>query len=505
MKIRRALSALLAVSVLAGSCITPLAVSADNDEPREILYGDFNQDEKIDVTDAVMIARFYVMDYDLVVTDQGKRQADVNQDGNIDDTDLIQVLEYIARKRTVLGYGEEKKVEYKAKNLMAGIEASVPASKNADEVFVDSQLKLTVDLLKGAAADEQSKDKDLLISPLSVSQAIAMATNGAKGETKTEMEKLLGDTLDIDALNQYYYDYTTKLTKADNAKLSLANSLWIKDDPDAIQVPESFLQTTRNYYGADAFMAPFDQTTVEDVNNWVNLNTHEMIPKVIEKMDPNWIMLLINALAFEAEWANPYYKEDVQETTFHAYDGDMKADMMYSHEYCYLHDDKASGFMKHYKGGDYSFAAILPDEGISVNEYIESMTADSLKKILNSKSNELVYTGLPKFKYDYSITMNDMLQALGMKLAFERGTADFKGLNTIEQTYIDLVVHKTFIQVDERGTKAGAVTMIAMAGNGVMPEPKYVYLDRPFIYMIVDNSTNLPVFIGYVLHPVAGK
>ena len=504
MKHARLLSAMLAACMLAGSCITPAAVSADDDYPEEpIRYGDVNLDSSVDVADAVAVARYYTMDWDLRLTDQGKMQGDVNRDGNLDDADLRQILLYIARQVDELGVPMlTSEPNYQAMNLMDDVTAEIVNGKDADEAFIDSQMKLTVDLFKGAAKDEQSEGKDLLVSPLSVSQAIAMAANGANGTTKEEMEKLLGDTLDIDALNQYYYRYTKNLTQASGADVHLANSLWVRDNEAAIRVPEQFLQTTADYYGADAFKAPFDDTTVKDVNDWVNYHTHSMIPSLIDHIDPNWIMILINALAFEAEWADPYNEYSVSDGTFHAYDKNLTAEMMYGDEYTYLLDENATGFMKPYKGGEYSFAAILPDESVTVSEYIDSMTADSLKKLLNSKQNTKVETMLPKFKYEYSLTMNKMLEALGMKTAFDPNTADFTGLNSLGDTWIDTVLHKTFIQVDDRGTKAAAVTAVFAAGCAMEPEPpKRVYLDRPFIYMIVDNSTNLPIFIGYVLHP----
>ena len=506
MKHTRFLSAVLAACILTGSCITPAAVSAEEGVPDPgLLYGDVNLDDSVDISDAVAIARYYTMDLELKLMDLGRLQGDVNLDGNLDDADLTQVILYIAKQVEALGVPAQKsEPKYQASNLMDDITAETISGKAADEAFIDSQLKLTVDLFKGAAKDEQSEGKDLLVSPLSVSQAIAMAANGANGTTREEMEKLLGDTLDINALNQYYYSYTQKLTGASGADVHLANSLWIRDNEAAIQVPEQFLQTTADYYGADAFKAPFDDSTVKDVNDWVNYHTHSMIPTLLNQIDPNWIMILINALAFEAEWADPYNEYNVSDGKFHAYDKDLTAEMMYGEEYTYLEDLTATGFMKPYKGGEYSFAAILPDESVTVSDYIDSMTADSLKKLLNSKQNTKVETMLPKFKYEYSLTMNEMLEALGMKAAFDPNAADFTGLNSLGDTWIDTVLHKTFIQVDDRGTKAAAVTAIFEAGCCIEPEPpKRVYLDRPFIYMIVDNSTDLPIFIGYVLHPTA--
>ena len=147
------------------------------------------------------------------------------------------------------------------------------------------------------------------------------------------------------------------------------------------------------------------------------------------------------------------------------------------------------------------------EKSVTVSDYAGMMTGESLQKLLSSKQDASVRTMLPKFKYDYTITLNDTLKALGMKDAFVYPIARFGKLNSANPlTFVDLVLHKTFIQVDDRGTKAGAVTMVAMADRAIDPrEVKTVYLDRPFIYMILDNETNLPVFIGTVMHPTAAE
>ena len=511
MKFRKTISAALAVCMLAGSCITP--VSAEDyviPNPPLLIYGDVNMDTSIDVADAVAVARYCVMDAELIISDQGKIQGDVNMDGNLDEADALKIIRYIARliERSALGVPDQQPAEhkYQATCLTDGIEPGTISKKEADEAFIASQMKLTADLFKGAAQDPQTTD-NMLISPLSISQALAMTANGAEENTRTEMEKLLGDTLDIEALNQYYADYTAMLTASD--ELSIANSLWVRDAESRIKVPEAFLQTAKDYYHADAFKAPFDDSTLEDVNSWVDTNTKHMIPKLIDMIDENWIMLLINALAFDAEWETPYMTNEIHEGVFHAYDGDMTATMMRGEVGTYLEDEYATGFLKPYKGGKYSFAAVLPkqDKSVTVSDYIGMMTGESLQNLLNSRKQTEVHTMIPKFKYDYTITLNETLENLGMKDAFTYPDARFGKLNSVNpMCFVNLVLHKTFIQVDEKGTKAGAVTMVAIADNAVSPhEYEVVYLDRPFIYMIIDNETQLPFFIGYVMHPTEAE
>ena len=340
-----------------------------------------------------------------------------------------------------------------------------------------------------------------MISPLSVSLALGMATNGAKGETLAEMEKLLGGDFGIDNLNAYYADYVKNLPSQEGAEMHIANSIWARDDAARLSVPDAFLRTTKSYYNADFYKAPFDETTVEDINSWVNDNTKGMIPKLIDRIEYNQIMYLINAVAFDGAWEWPLLDEQVREGKFTLADGtDVTADMMHDELGVYLDDGRATGFMKDYKGGKYSFAAVLPNEGTTVADYIKDMNADSLKKLLDSASYETVYTTLPKFNFDYGTSLVPALQNMGMNIAFT-DEADMTGMNEIPGTRISNVIHKTYIQVDEKGTKAAAVTAIS-AADGIMPEePKHVNLNRPFLFMIVDNGNKLPVFIGYVMDP----
>ena len=166
-------------------------------------------------------------------------------------------------------------------------------------------------------------------------------------------------------------------------------------------------------------------------------------------------------------------------------------------------DDKAVGVVKPYRGG-YSFVGLIPNTGVTVDEYIGSMDGSSLKKLMDSKTEKtgLVYSSFPKFRYSYEKEMKTTLKALGMNLAFDRYTADFTGLNERGETWIGKVLHKTEIEVNETGTRAAAVTSAHFnGGGGIRNDAVIVYLDHPFIYMIVDNHTNLPVFIGRVMRP----
>ena len=222
-----------------------------------------------------------------------------------------------------------------------------------------------------------------------------------------------------------------------------------------------------------------------------------MIKKIIDEIGDDTVMYLINALIFEAEWASKYDETEVNDAVFHGLGGDQTVSMMYSDEFGYINDGSAEGFIKNYAGGKYSFAALLPNAGTDIYDYIGSLTGEKLIAALNGRQDESVSAGLPKFSYDYEIMLNDALKAMGMPLAFDPYGADFKKMSD-SQLFISKVIHKTFIEVGEQGTRAGAVTAVAMDCEGAIMIEHSVILDRPFVYMIVDNATNLPIFIGAV-------
>ena len=346
--------------------------------------------------------------------------------------------------------------------------------------------------------------ENTLISPLSVLYALAMTANGADGETLTQMEKVLG--MDVDNLNSYMLAYLDLLPETKDYKMSLANSIWFKDDPN-FAVEQSFLQTNADYYGAGAYKAAFDEGTRNDINNWVKEHTDGMIPEIIDEIPDEAIMYLVNALTFDAKWADEYEEHQIREGRFTMEDGTRQdVDMMHSEEYTYLEDDLATGFIKYYKDRKYAFVAMLPNEGVSVSQYVDSLTGEHLRELLNNPQDLTVFASIPKFETEYDIEMSEVLQEMGMTDAFDWQVADFSRLGTYNvdgmNICINRVLHKTFISVSEQGTRAGAATAVEMVAEGAMEivEFKEVVLDRPFVYMLIDCETNLPFFIGTMMN-----
>nr|WP_319489770.1 serpin family protein [uncultured Caproiciproducens sp.] len=387
-----------------------------------------------------------------------------------------------------------------SENLMNGITANkIDADDTIGEDFIRFAQDFSVKLFQKSV----TKDKNSLVSPVSVYLALGMTANGADGETLKQFEQVLGGGMSISELSRNYYNFANQLKSIQNGKLQIANSIWYRDK--SLTVEKGFLQKNADYFGAGAFQLDFTKrSTVNKINGWVKENTGGKIDKMVDKIDDTTMMYLINTLYFEANWRDEYLKHNISSKDFHTEKGTVSTLFMSSDE-TYIHDEKSAGMVKPFKDTRYAFAAILPNEGVSLDGYIQQMTGEGFFQMMNSAKSETADCWLPKFKYEYITDLNDPLKALGLTDAFDSDRADFHSMGSTPEggLFISDVLHKTFIQVDEAGAKAGAATSVTMACSSSAPgaEKKKVVFDRPFVYAIIDTQTKLPVFIGTVNNP----
>ena len=385
--------------------------------------------------------------------------------------------------------------------------------KLPDETFTRTHAAFMVDIFKNGL----KKGENSLVSPVSVLAALAMTANGARGETLSEMRKTLSRGLDGEELNAYLAAYLEQIVNDESAKIEIANSIWFRenadarkanpDAPQAFTPNKEFLQTNADIFGADIYAAPFDKGTVAEINNWVKEKTNGMIDGIIEELDPLAVMQIINALTFDAEWKAKYTKEDqISKGEFTAYGGRKRnVKFMFSEEKSYIQFSDAEGFIKPYKGGRFAFMALLPNEGVDIYDFIDGLNGENLLHIIDNARERTVYAKMPKFGFEYEVSLVDALKAMGMETAFDAKLADFSGLG--ESVYgniaIDNVLHKTYIEVGEQGTRAGAVTSVmpAPASAEIVEAPVRITLDRPFMFAIIDTQTRLPLFIGALTDP----
>lgn len=384
----------------------------------------------------------------------------------------------------------------KASNLMDGVKSHQVNVKTPDDAFINSVTDFSLTLFNKT----RSNNGNSLISPLSVMIALSMTANGSDHETLNQMNSVLSKDIPLEQLNQYLHTYINHLPENKKTKVTIANSIWYRDDKD-LKINPNFLQTNADYYQSSIYKSPFNNQTKNDINNWVKGKTDRVIDKIIDNIGNNDVMYLINTVLFDARWDTIYEKKDIDDMTFHNQDGTTaNVPGMHSGERFYIEDDMATGMMKSYYNDDYRFLALLPREGISLDDYLKQLTADQLLQAVKNALSDGVSVTIPKFKYEYDITMNDSLKELGMTDAFSMDKADFSKMGKSSQgnIYIDSILHKTYISVDAKGTKAGAVTKIEMATKSAPFEERTVILDRPFFYAIIDTKTKLPIFIGTV-------
>lgn len=386
----------------------------------------------------------------------------------------------------------------RTKNLMADITRVTPPVNGTDGMLNEERNMAMTDFSLKLLKESVDSDTNVLLSPISVIYALAMTANGAEGETKEQLEQLFG--MNTEELNEYLYGYMGDIAASEKAKFLMANAIWFSTEKD-IHIKQDFLQTNKNWYDAEIYEAAFDDGTKKEINDWVSEHTDGMIPEIIEDLSSETIMCLVNALSFEAEWGEIYTEDNIDDGTFTNSRGETKdVKMMHSEEYFYIEDTNACGFIKQYEGGDYAFAAILPDENVTLGEYIKGLDGEKLSNLITNSETVSVNAAMPKFEAEYSAELGDIMKKLGVTDAFSLELADFSGIGTLdnpnENIAISKVLHKTKITVDEKGTKAGAATAVQLERNAMVTEKKNVTLDRPFIYMIIDWTNKQPVFIG---------
>ena len=384
----------------------------------------------------------------------------------------------IAMLLTLPGCGSET-------GLLAGVTASERGeAADAAELAAD----FTVELFNAAY-----EGGDALVSPVSVLAALAMAEAGAEGETLSQMEEVFG--VDAETMRLALSAYMSSVA---GTEAKTANAIWFRDD-GSFAPNEDFLADCASFAGAEVFADEFTGALAGRINGWISEHTDGMIKDVLDKVDPSAVMYLVNALAFEADWAAQYSEQQIRPGAFHAEGGELEAELMYSEENVYLEGEGFTGFMKPYKGGRYAFAALLPAG--SLDALLGSLTGEKLAAALENAAEAEVNAGLPSFEGRTRTELSAALAGMGMTDAFDMGLADFSGMGEsgLGGIFISRVLHETFIEVTPQGTRAAAATVIEAPAGAEPPQNlKTVICDRPFAYMIVDTEYNVPLFFGVV-------
>jgi serine protease inhibitor len=342
------------------------------------------------------------------------------------------------------------------------------------------------------------------VSPTSIALALAMTYNGADGETKTAMESTLKKQgLTPDEINKSYKSLVDALVSVDpKVLLEIANSIWYRE---GFTVLPEFVRTNQDYYDARVSSLDFNDPGAPGViNSWVSDKTHNRIEEIIDEIPAEAVMYLINAIYFKGIWQIEFDKEKTSDGPFYLKGGSQVTVPVMKQISTLKHTTNETFSMVElpYGQGNYSMVVLLPQAGYSTDDLVTAITPGNWNDWINSLSEKDVDLQLPKFTYEYKNTLNDELEAMGMGVAFT-DLADFSKINGTGNLFISKVLHKSFVEVNEEGTEAAAVTSVEIELTAI-PEPGYIkfYVDHPFVFVIRETTTGAILFIGRVQNPL---
>ena len=355
---------------------------------------------------------------------------------------------------------------------------------------------------------EESPDSNIILSPLSIELALSMTANGTAGETYTGMKKALFQTgVPQELVNAHFQSLTHDYMGRDKVQLNLANSIWIRE---GFPVKPAFLETNETYYQATVRELDFGAAdALDQINGWVSEKTQDKIPTILDEIPSDAVMYLINAIYFQGNWLQAFDTTFSQNLPFTLASGQsVNRDFMVQEQrFDYLEESDVLAVTLPFKDSTLGMSFFLPDEGISLASWAQSVTVEKWQKwnkdLAYSQTGTrppLVKVVIPRFELTYEKKLNDLLKEMGMDLAFSAGFADFSPMTDI-QVYIDEVKHKTYLKVNEFGAEAAAVTSVGIVETSLPIIEKEIVMDRPFMVVLHDYSDGTILFAGLVNDP----
>ncbi len=352
---------------------------------------------------------------------------------------------------------------------------------------------------------KQDKEKNIFISPFSISCALTMTYNGAKGETKAAMAKVLGlEKLSLDEVNQAVSELQKKLAKIDpRVKLLIANSLWARK---GIKFKNDFLKRTQKSFQAEITALDFKSPKARKrINQWVDKKTQGKIKEIIKEIPPLAVLYLINALYFNGKWQKKFDPTKTKKEAFNVLNKGKKDVWMMtqSGRFLYYQGEGFQAVNLPYGDGRISMYIFLPDANSNIYKFLEGLNTKNWLAWLDGFNEMEGEIKLPKFQLEYENSLVAPLSSLGMEIVFDPQKADFTGMRTEGELFISDVKHKAVCEVAEKGTEAAAVTSIEISLTAIQkPEERFTFIvDRPFFFAIRDNSTEAVLFLGVVVDP----
>jgi serine protease inhibitor len=392
----------------------------------------------------------------------------------------------------------------------------ISCEKNSDNKLPDKPVPINLTLKQASLIENENSfafdifreivkstpdSKNIVFSPLSISYALSMTLNGANSATLDSMLKALRiKNISLDDINLSYKDLTTALLSVDQRVLiSIANSVWIENN---FVVKKPFTDILTGFYNAESKSFDINDATVPaKINSWIESKTNGLIKEMVDKLNDNTVMLLINAIYFKGKWSMQFDKTATSDRTFTRPDNStVSAPSMHQSETHKVY--RGSGYILAeipYGQGNFVMDILLPD-GNSFASVIPLLTDEGFKTMSNNLSSSEVNLYLPRFKYGYKKTLKEVLSLMGMGIAFT-DAADFSNISDLS-LLINEVTHQAFIETNEEGTEAAAATIVDVGVTSAGPEPLLIDINRPFIYIIRETTTNSILFMGRVTDPL---
>ncbi len=370
---------------------------------------------------------------------------------------------------------------------------------SAEKSLVESDNKFGLKLFREICAEE--KESNVFISPLSVSMALGMTYNGANGETQEAMQNALElSGLSLEEVNQSYKSLIELLTGLDpKVRFDIANSIWYRQ---GWNFEQDFLNLCKEYF--DALVTGLDfgsSDAAKTINAWVDQSTNGKINKIVDdSIGDAFVMFLINAIYFNGTWTYQFDPDLTKDDKFILPDGTKKPCKMMSQQgdYRYLFNSVFQAVDLPYGDGEFSMTVFLPCPEADINSLIAEFTQENWDEWVSSFSEQSLQLFLPRFKLECEFGLNQVLKSMGMDIAFDPNRADFTRMFKPGGIWIDAVKHKTFVEVNEEGTEAAAVTSVGIVDVSLPPT---VRVDRPFVFALRENHSQTILFIGKVVNP----
>lgn len=380
---------------------------------------------------------------------------------------------------------------------------NIRALSTEEEHLINSSNNFSFELFR--QINEEDKNKNIFISPLSIGTALAMTYNGASGNTKEQIQNTLGfNGMESNEVNKAYKDLQHLLLNMDKkTEFSIANSIWYRD---SYTLQDGFSSLIKENYDGEIKPLDFNHPQSKDIiNDWVEDKTQDKIKDLIKEVSNNHVMFLINAIYFKGTWTYKFDKSETQPRDFYREDGSVvHRETMFSDKlkFLYSHNENFQYISLPYGNEQFYMSILLPHENVSVDDIINNFDAVGMKELIQNADSSVAPLYLPKFQMEYEIVLNEALRDLGIKDAFLPGIADFSLLfESSDALAISKVNHKTFIEVDEEGTEAAAATSVEIVLTSLPSTSSPIRINRPFVFFIMEKSTENILFIGKILDP----